>query len=64
MKARIKILIAAIYATLLLGACTTMQVEPALLSNADIMEVKGRQGWLINQKLQFGEYKSGKVKRG
>jgi len=26
-------------------------------------EVKGKNGWLINQKLSFGEYKTGEVKR-
>jgi hypothetical protein len=50
---------------LALSACSTaMQVDPALQSTADVLPVKGRQGWLINQKLSFGPYKSDRVQRG
>jgi hypothetical protein len=52
-------------AMLALTACTVpyMQVDPALSSSAEAMPVAGRQGWLINQQLQFGEFQSGPVKR-
>lgn len=42
-------------------------MEPVLsVSDSDSLQtlaVKGRQGWLINQKLEFGEYKTSRVKR-
>lgn len=48
-----------------LVACTPMQ--PALtVSDGDVIDtlpVKGRQGWLINQKLKFGDYQTSRVKR-
>ncbi|WPP48673.1 hypothetical protein [Catalinimonas niigatensis] len=49
-----------------LSACTTPQMllkEP-LASEALPMPVKGRQGWLINQKLSFGHYQTDRVERG
>lgn len=50
---------------LLLAACTPMQ--PALsipdTQKKEPLPVKGRQGLLINQKLSFAEYQTGKVKR-
>ncbi len=49
----------------LLTGCQTM--EPVLsVSGSNALEeypVKGRQGFLINQKLQFGDYQTSKVKR-
>lgn len=42
--------------------CTTM--EPALsVAETNTFPVKGRQGFLINQKLKFGEYQTSKVRR-
>lgn len=42
--------------------CNTM--EPALsVAETTTYPVKGRQGFLINQKLKFGEYQTSKVKR-
>lgn len=53
------------FAMLLLSGCNTM--EPVLsVSESDELQtlaVKGRQGLMINQKLEFGEYKTGKVTR-
>jgi len=50
---------------LLLAACTPMQ--PALsipdTQKKEPLPVKGRQGLLINQKLSFAEFQTGKVKR-
>jgi len=52
-------------AMLALTACTVpfMQIDPALSRSAEAMPVSGRQGWLINQQLSFGEFQSGPVKR-
>lgn len=46
-------------------ACTVpkIQVDNNLLENTSIYEVKGRNGWLINQTLSFGKYQTGKVNR-
>lgn len=42
-------------------------IQPALtVSEGDVIEafpVKGRQGWLINQKLKFGDYQTSRIKR-
>lgn len=50
---------------ILVAGCNTM--EPALSTSGseqqEMFQVKGRQGWLINQKLQFGDYQTSKVKR-
>lgn len=52
-------------AALVVAACSTaMQVDGSLQQNADTYAVKGRQGFILNQKLSFGEYRSGRVKRG
>jgi hypothetical protein len=50
---------------LFIQACTVpyMQVDPALSARAPAMPVAGRQGWLVNQQLSFGEFSSGPVKR-
>ncbi|WKN33862.1 hypothetical protein PZB74_11055 [Porifericola rhodea] len=50
---------------IMLSACTTPQMllqEP--LAGQEAMLVKGRQGWLLNQRLSFGEYKTEKIDRG
>ncbi len=51
--------------SIILGGCNTM--VPALsVSEEETVEsfpVKGRQGLLINQKLQFGDYSTSRVKR-
>jgi len=39
-------------------------VHPDLASHADIYRVKGKQGLMINQVVSFGDYTTGKVKRG
>lgn len=47
-------------------ACTTpqMMINRELKQNAPAWDVKGKQGWMINQKLSFGPYATGKVSRG
>jgi hypothetical protein len=49
-----------------LAACTTPQmlVDQQLTDQNAPMQVSGRQGLLINQKISFGNYESEKVKRG
>ncbi|WP_224996572.1 hypothetical protein [Cesiribacter sp. SM1] len=49
-----------------LAACTTPQmlVDQQLTEQSTPMQVSGRQGLLINQKISFGHYESEKVKRG
>lgn len=51
---------------LLLTACTTprMRVDPALESAAVVYAVQGRGGWLLDQRLRFGEFSVGPVSRG
>lgn len=53
------------FAGIILIGCNTM--EPVLnVSDSNSLEsyaVKGRQGWMINQKLEFGDYKTSRVKR-
>jgi hypothetical protein len=51
---------------LLSNACTLpkMLVPDDLASNAQLLPVKGKQGWMIKQKLSFGDYVTDKVKRG
>ena len=50
----------------LLGACTVphMRVDPALADRSAALPVSGRDGWLIEQELAFGGYRSGPVSRG
>ncbi len=52
-------------AVLLLSGCTVpyMRVDPQLSAQAPALSVQGRQGWLINQELSFGDYSSSPVKR-
>ena len=54
-----------ILGALTLAGCTVpyMQVDPQLSAQAQALPVNGRQGWLIKQQLQFGEFTSGPVKR-
>ncbi len=51
---------------LITSSCTIprMSLSDDLASNADEYAVKGKQGWLIKQKLSFGDYVTDKVKRG
>ena len=52
-------------ALLLLAACSTPQMAiDQQLQNANALSVKGRQGWMLNQHLSFGEFATGKVHRG
>ncbi len=50
---------------ILLSGCTVpyMQVDPQLSASTAAMPVSGREGWLINQQLSFGQFTSGPVKR-
>jgi hypothetical protein len=41
-----------------------MALETTFEQNADMYPVKGRQGWLINQKMAFGDFKTKQIKRG
>lgn len=47
-------------------ACSTPQmlVDAQLTDHSFPMPVKGRQGWMINQKLEFGPFSTGKISRG
>ncbi len=51
---------------LTLMACTAsrMAVPEELSSRTVALEVKGRQGWQVNQNLQFGPFETGKIHRG
>lgn len=52
-------------ALLFLASCSTPQMAvDNQLQSATAMPVKGRQGWMLNQRLSFGEFTTGKVKRG
>lgn len=52
-------------ALLALASCSTPQMAvDNELQTAAPMPVKGRQGWMLNQTLSFGEFTTGKVKRG
>lgn len=48
------------------SSCTTpnIVVDQKLLQENEAMAVKGRQGWQINQVINFGDYSTSKVKRG
>lgn len=50
----------------LLAACTAprMRVDPALEAAASAYPVYGRSGWLLDQRLHFGEFSAGPVSRG
>ena len=50
---------------LFLTTCSTpkMLIDKNLQEEGRVYEVEGRNGWLINQQLSFGEYQTGKVKR-
>jgi hypothetical protein len=45
-------------------ACKTAEVAVAPSLNADPMVVKGRNGWQIGQVIEYGEFKTDKVRRG
>ncbi len=49
-----------------LSACTAakLSVPPQFSSQATKMHVTGLNGWMINQQLTFGNYKTSKIKRG
>lgn len=51
---------------MLLTSCTAVKlsVPPAFSSQATKMHVKGLNGWMINQQLNFGNYSTSSVKRG
>jgi hypothetical protein len=55
-----------IFLLLTFAAVSCTPIKPAFSENATMteeLEVKGRQGLLINQKLSFGNYQTSKVKR-
>ena len=51
---------------LLLISCTTakLSIPSAFGEKATKMQVKGLDGWQVNQKLNFGDYTTSKIKRG
>jgi len=50
---------------LLISACSTpeMMLDNRMQDNSTLYEVQGRNGWLVNQKLSFGDFKTTKVHR-
>lgn len=34
------------------------------MENSSVYKARGKNGWQINQVISFGEYKTGKIKRG
>jgi hypothetical protein len=50
----------------LLASCTAakLSVPPQFSSQATKMPVKGLNGWMISQKLSFGNYQTSRIKRG
>ena len=54
------------FALFLLTSCTAAKVSvpDAFSKQATKMEVKGLNGWMINQQLSFGPYQTSKIKRG
>jgi hypothetical protein len=59
----IKYIIAAL---IILSSCTTAKqpVSDSFSKEATSMPVKGINGWLVNQKLSFGDYSTSAIKRG
>lgn len=55
-----------IAAVMLLTACTTMRmyVPGNFSSQATKMSVSGLNGWMVNQQLGFGPYKTSRIRRG
>jgi len=53
------------FLSLFLSACTApeMLVDKTLQEQSMVYDVNGRNGWLVNQHLSFGEYHTGKVQR-
>jgi hypothetical protein len=51
---------------LFLASCKSpdLAISDDLKSNSVAYDVSGRQGWMINQVISFGEFKTSKVKRG
>lgn len=47
-----------------ISACHTPEVVLSPDLRAQPMSVKGRQGWLFHQVIRFGDYTTGKVRRG
>jgi hypothetical protein len=63
MKKTFYILLASL---VLLASCSTpkLAIPEQFSSVSEKMHIKGLNGWMINQKLTFGAYKTSKVKRG
>ncbi len=55
-----------ILALIVLTSCTAAKVSvpPQFSSQSTKMQVKGLNGWMINQKLTFGNYRTSSIKRG
>src|SRR5262245_35551903 len=53
-------------AVLFLASCTAakLSVPERFSSQATQMKVKGLNGWMINQRLSFGNYNTSAIKRG
>lgn len=53
-------------AIIALSSCTTakLSMPETFSSQATKMQVKGLNGWMINQKLSFGSYQTSSIKRG
>lgn len=51
---------------IVLASCTTakLSVPSAFSSQATKMPVKGLNGWMVNQRLQFGSFETSRIKRG
>lgn len=68
MKTQLKITAGILILLVLFGmnSCKTpnILVSNDLKYNAEVLDVKGRQGWQIGQIISFGDYTSSKVKRG
>lgn len=47
-----------------MGCSSAMLINDNLVNDSQILNVEGRQGWMIKQKLSFGDYQSNEVKRG
>ena len=59
-------LIVMILISAIMFRCSTPQiaVAPSLMENTTFYEARGKNGWQIGQEISFGEFKTGKIKRG
>lgn len=61
-----RVCVTCLAACLVQTACATpqMRVDPALEAAATAHSVQGRTGWLLDQRLHFGEFSARPVSRG